>query len=160
MTGLDVTSLPYRPNVGVMLVDAHGRVFTGQRLDRDRDAWQMPQGGVDPNEAPRDAVLRELEEETGVTAALVRIEAETDGWLTYDLPADLIPRLWNGQYRGQKQKWFLMRFLGTDRDINIATEHPEFSAWRWCEREALLDSIVPFKHDVYAEVLRQFEEKL
>lgn len=116
----------------------------------------MPQGGIDPGETPRQAALRELQEETGVPSSLVEILAETSGWLLYDLPPELVGKVWKGRYRGQKQKWVLMRFLGTDTDVNIETEHPEFSEWHWLPSERLVESIVPFKRTVYAQVLDEF----
>lgn len=160
MTDASHAHLPYRPCVGVMLANADGHVFVGQRIDRDQNAWQMPQGGVDPGEEPRAAALRELWEETGVSADKVTVEAETEGWLRYDLPADLVPRIWNGRFRGQEQKWFLLRFHGTDADVNIATAHPEFSEWRWLAPQDLVAAIVPFKRDVYARVLEAFGDRL
>ena len=160
MTPEEIKKLPYRPCVGVMLVNATGEVFVGQRLDRDTEAWQMPQGGGDPGEDPRDAALRELEEETGITRDLVRVEAETAEWLPYDLPHDLVPRIWKGRFRGQEQKWFLLRFQGRDDQVKIQTEHPEFSEWRWLEADAMLEGIVPFKREVYARVLGEFGELL
>jgi putative (di)nucleoside polyphosphate hydrolase len=160
MTPQDIAKLPYRPCVGLMLRNAEGEVFVGQRRDRDTDAWQMPQGGVDKGEDPRDAALRELWEETGITSDLVTIEAESERWLPYDLPHDLVPRIWKGRYRGQEQKWFLMRFRGRDKQVNIATEHPEFTAWRWLAPDALVANIVPFKRDVYVQVLKEFETYL
>ncbi|WP_299847091.1 RNA pyrophosphohydrolase [uncultured Roseovarius sp.] len=160
MTPDQIAQLPYRPCVGVMLVNNDGHVFVGQRIDNDAAAWQMPQGGIDPGEAPRDAALRELWEETGVPADLVTIEAETDGWVPYDLPLELVPRIWKGRFRGQEQKWFLLRFQGLDADVNISTDHPEFSEWRWLPPEDLVDNIVPFKRDVYISVLKQFGELL
>ena len=153
MTPEDIAKLPYRPCVGVVLVNAEGRVFTGQRLDFKSDAWQMPQGGIDPGESVEEAALRELWEETGVTADKVRIEAVTEDWIPYDLPHDLVGKLWKGRFRGQEQKWVLMRFLGTDADVNIEMEHPEFSEWTWMPVDALIDNIVPFKREVYARVL-------
>lgn len=156
MTPEEIAKLPYRRCVGVMLVNAGGHVFVGQRIDNDTAAWQMPQGGIDPGETPQVAGLRELWEETGVTADKVRIEAEMSGWLTYDLPHDIVPRIWKGRYRGQEQKWVLMRFLGRDQDVNIATEHPEFSEWRWLPPVELEANIVPFKRAVYAQVVSEF----
>ncbi len=160
MTPEEIARLPYRPCVGVMLIDGRGRIFAGQRRDSDVAAWQMPQGGIDEGEKPRDAALRELREETGVTADKVTPLAKTEGWLTYDLPADLAGRVWGGKYRGQRQRWFLYRFTGTDADVNIATAHPEFSEWRWVTRGELLAGIVPFKRAVYAEVAAAFADHL
>jgi len=160
MTPEEIEKLPYRPCVGLMLLNAAGEVFVGQRLDRDYEAWQMPQGGVDPGEDPRDAALRELEEETGITRDLVKIEAESAGWLPYELPRELVPKLWKGKYRGQEQKWFLLRFNGTDDQVNIQTAEPEFREWRWLAAAEMLDGIVPFKRDVYARVVEEFGEFL
>jgi putative (di)nucleoside polyphosphate hydrolase len=120
----------------------------------------MPQGGIDKGEKPRAAALRELWEETGITADLVQILGKTGGWLHYDLPPDLLGKVWGGKYRGQRQKWVLMRYLGTDAQVNIATEHPEFSAWKWIGADDMLASIVPFKRDVYAAVIAAFAGQL
>ena len=156
MTPEEIAKLPYRPCVGVMLMNAEGHIFVGQRKDRFEEAWQMPQGGVEKGEAPREAALRELWEETGVTADLVEILAESAQWLPYDLPTDLVPQIWKGRYRGQEQKWFLMRFDGTDEQVNIETEHPEFSTWRWQDPAHLVERIVPFKRAVYEKVVEEF----
>lgn len=160
MSPEEIEKLPYRPCAGVMLVNKDGLVFVGQRKDRFTEAWQMPQGGIDDGETPRDAALRELEEETGVPPALVTIEAETNGWVPYELPRDLVPKLWKGRFRGQQQKWFLMRFHGSDDQVNIFTEHQEFSQWKWMPADELIDSIVPFKRSVYETVLSEFGERL
>ncbi len=160
MTPEEIKKLPYRPCVGVMLVNGEGHVFVGQRIDSEVAAWQMPQGGVDEGESPREAAFRELWEETGVTADLVTVEAETQGWVTYDLPYNLVPKLWNARFRGQKQKWFLFRFHGTDSDVNIVSEHQEFSEWRWLPPKELPGAIVPFKRAVYESVLSEFAETL
>jgi putative (di)nucleoside polyphosphate hydrolase len=158
MTPGEIALLPYRPCVGLMIVSRAGKVFAGQRLDSPGPAWQMPQGGVDAGEDPRAAALRELWEETGITADKVDILAETRDWIPYDLPAHLVARLWKGRYRGQKQRWFLLRFLGGDADIDIATGHPEFSRWTWLAPEELLDRVVPFKRDTYRRVIEEFRD--
>ncbi|MBU6394512.1 MAG: RNA pyrophosphohydrolase [Sphingomonadales bacterium] len=154
----DPAGLPYRPCVGVMLVNGEGRVFVGQRIDsKEGDAWQMPQGGIDDGEDLHPAALRELEEETGVTADLVTILAESREEYLYDLPDNLIGKLWGGRYRGQRQKWLLVRFNGADEQIRLdAHSHPEFLAWRWVEPEQLPDLIVPFKRRVYRQVVEEF----
>ncbi|MTJ82132.1 MAG: RNA pyrophosphohydrolase [Telmatospirillum sp.] len=147
------TSLPYRSGVGLMLFNPQGLVFTARRIDTP-DAWQMPQGGIDEGETARQAVLREMKEEIGTDQA--EILAETADWISYDLPADLVGKVWKGRYRGQRQKWFALRFTGRDCDIDIRTEHPEFDDWRWTRFDQLLELIVPFKRDLYRAVVREF----
>jgi len=147
--------LPYRLGVGVVLLNADGLVFVAKRIDTPGDAWQMPQGGIDADEDPREAVMRELDEEIGTNNA--EIIAETEDWLTYDLPKDVRKKVWKGRYRGQKQKWYAMRYLGKDADIDLNThKHPEFSDWRWAEMRQLPDLIVPFKRDLYLDIVDAF----
>lgn len=152
----DHDHLPYRPCVGIMLVNVHGKVFVGQRLDNKVEAWQMPQGGIDPGEDARTTALRELGEETGIETHHVEIIARAKEEHFYDLPQELIGEIWGGKYRGQRQVWFLARFLGTDEDVNIKTRHPEFRAWRWAEPETLPELIVPFKKKLYRDLLQEF----
>ena len=150
----------YRRGVGVMLLNAAGLVFVGRRIDNPSDAWQMPQGGIDEGEAPWPAALRELEEETGIAPHLVERIAACPERLRYELPAELAPKFWGGRWIGQSQDWFLCRFLGQDSDIELATEHPEFSHWQWVEPAALPGLIVPFKRALYEAVLERFAEHL
>lgn len=152
--------LPYRPAAGVMLLNPANKVFVAQRIDTTLEAWQMPQGGLDEGEDAEAGALRELEEETGISPRLVRIMARADRELLYDLPEDLIGKLWGGRYRGQRQSWFLARFLGRDEDIDLETPHPEFRAWRWAEPADLPHLIVPFKKTLYEAVLQAFAEHL
>ncbi|HEX8532849.1 MAG TPA: RNA pyrophosphohydrolase [Allosphingosinicella sp.] len=156
----DKESLPYRPAAGVMLLNREGKVFVAQRLDSTLEAWQMPQGGLDEGEDAEAGALRELEEETGIRPEHVEIIARTPGELTYDLPDDLVGKLWKGKWRGQRQSWFLCRFTGTDEDVNIATAHPEFRAWKWAEPAELPAMIVPFKRRLYEQLLDAFSEWL
>jgi len=146
----------YRRGVGVMLLNAAGKVFVGARIDNSDDAWQMPQGGIDEGEEPWATALRELEEETGIPPQLVERVAQCAGRLKYRLPDELIGVIWKEPWVGQDQDWFLARFLGTDRDINIQTKHPEFREWKWIEPEQLPELIVPFKRDLYRRLLREF----
>jgi putative (di)nucleoside polyphosphate hydrolase len=145
----------YRAGVGVMLLDRRSLVFVGRRIDTAGENWQMPQGGIDKGESPRQAARRELKEEAGTDKA--EILAESAGWLTYDVPREIAGRLWRGRYRGQVQKWFAMRFTGEDRDIDLKTHHPEFDAWKWIAPAELPRLIVPFKRQLYLDVLREFE---
>lgn len=149
-------SLPYRPCVGVMLFNREGLVFVGKRIDQTVEGWQMPQGGIDGEETPIEAGFRELEEEIGTRNA--QFLRELDEWLAYDLPQHLLGVALHGRYRGQRQKWVAMRFLGDDSEINIATEHPEFAQWKWLAIEALPRLIVPFKRDTYAKVISSFRD--
>lgn len=150
-------ALPWRPCVGVMLINDTGQVFAAQRIDSEAPAWQMPQGGIDAGEDAREAALRELQEETGIAPERVQVLAETPDWLRYDLPAEIVPRIWGGRFRGQQQRWFLLRFLGDDSEIDIhGREHPEFSAWRWISADRMLAEIVPFKRGIYEQVVATF----
>jgi len=152
--------LPYRPCAGIMLANSDGKIFVGQRLDSapETDAWQMPQGGIDDEEDAQDAALRELFEETGIAGHLVDIIARSRDEHFYDLPDDLIGKIWGGEYRGQRQHWFLMRFKGTDADVNIETDHQEFSRWQWIAPNNLPQLIVPFKRRLYENILAEFTD--
>ncbi len=160
MTEAEIRALPYRPCVGIVLMNRDGAVFAGQRIDNPDGAWQMPQGGIDADEEPVAAALRELAEETGAPAHAVEILAETPGWITYDLPVDLAPRLWKGRFRGQAQRWFLMRFVADDSLIDIGRPNPEFCAWRWAPPEDLIELIVPFKRATYRAVFDAFRDRM
>jgi putative (di)nucleoside polyphosphate hydrolase len=143
-----------------MLINQAGLIFAAQRIDSPVAAWQMPQGGIDEGENPGIAALRELQEEISVTPDLVAPLAESRDWLAYDLPPAMVPNIWKGRYRGQKQRWFLMRYLGRDEQIRLDTEHPEFSEWRWIDADTMLAEIVPFKRDTYAAVIAEFRDWL
>ena len=149
----------YRACAGIVLFNRAGLAFAGRRTDTRPAAWQFPQGGIDPGESPEKAALRELAEETGTRRATI-VHA-TDGWLTYDLPGELRTRMWGGRYRGQAQRWFLARFLGEDRDIDIAAgDPPEFDAWRWMPLSDVAAQIVPFKREIYARVEAAFADRI
>jgi putative (di)nucleoside polyphosphate hydrolase len=149
---------PFRPGVGIVLLNAHGEVFVGRRIDHERGGWQMPQGGIEPGETPEEAARRELREEIGTDN--VDVIAESRGWVRYALPPHLVGRAWNGRWRGQQQKWFAMRFLGIDSEINLETAHPEFSAWRWAPAAWVPEMIVGFKQRLYELVLGGFDTVL
>lgn len=157
---LGPAGLPYRPCAGVVLINRDGLVFAGQRIDNPGHAWQMPQGGIDKGETPREAAIRELGEETGLPASSVEIIAEADDWVYYDLPDELMGKVWKGKFGGQCQKWVLMRFIGDDAQVNIATEHAEFDRWAWMRADDLARKIVPFKREVYAQVFAAFRDHL
>lgn len=161
----DPSTLGYRPCVGIMLVNQTNHVWVGNRIDSVPEGggpwWQMPQGGIDEGEDPEGAARRELREETAVTS--IEFVAQTPDWLTYDLPDHLIGKMWGGRYRGQRQKWFLARFLGSESEIDIGepgAPHTEFREWRWCVPEELPTVIIPFKRGLYTEVLRVFRPLL
>lgn len=155
----DFSTLPYRPCVGVMLLNDKGQVFVGERIDTP-GAWQMPQGGIDPGEEPQEAALRELWEEIGVTSDQVEVLAQTTDWHTYDLPDHLLGKVWKGKYRGQKQLWFVLRLTGPESAINIETDHPEFVQWKWSNAAELVSDIVPFKRDIYEALVAEFSDHL
>lgn len=147
--------LPYRLGVGAMIFNDQNHVLVGKRIDNPGPAWQMPQGGIDAGEDPGIAVWREIEEEIGTVNC--KIIAESKAWLTYDIPEELRATLWGGKYRGQKQKWYAMRFLGNDSEINLAAHHkPEFSEWKWAEISNIPDLIVSFKRDLYVQIVNEF----
>ena len=151
----DPKALPYRRGVGIVLLNPRGLVFVARRIDTPAEAWQLPQGGIDKDESPSLAAFRELKEEIGTAKA--EILDQTPDWMSYDLPVELVPRVWNGRFRGQTQKWFAMRFLGHDTDIDINTKHPEFDAWKWAQIDSLPRAIVAFKRTLYVELVRQFK---
>ena len=148
--------LPYRNGVGIVVLNNENKVFVAKRIDNPKDFWQMPQGGVDAGEDFLKAAYRELEEETSIKS--VKLIRELDGMITYELPERLLGIIWKGKYRGQKQKWFLMRFTGEDKEININTHHPEFLDWKWIELDQLTKVVVDFKLHVYKEVQKKVEK--
>ena len=150
--------LPYRPCVGIVLINDRGEIFIGQRADTRPDAWQMPQGGIDDGEDPLSAGLRELAEETGVTAC--EVIAVTPDWLTYDFPSGMVRKGIKARYRGQKQKWVLARFTGTEADIDLSGHSAEFNAWQWAGSDQVLRLIVEFKRPVFQAVINHFAQHL
>lgn len=151
----DYEYLPYRIGVGLMIINEQNKIFVGRRIDSKVDLWQMPQGGVDKGEAPHDAALREMLEEIGSNKGV--IIAQSNHWYSYNIPKNLIAKFWDGTYCGQTQKWFLIRFQGTDEDINLTYYKPEFNNWRWISPTELLDIIVPFKKKLYNAVMEEFK---
>ena len=153
---LEYSKRPYRPCVGIMLINDNGHIFGGQRIDNRAEAWQMPQGGIDAGEDVETACFREMREEIGTNKAdILSIHPE---WLNYDIPLPLADRLWGGRYRGQSQKWVALRYTGQNSDINIATEEPEFFSWQWMSPADLIQLAVPFKRPVYEDIITQFAQ--
>ena len=149
-----VTSDQYRPGVGIVLLNTRGEVFVGRRADRKEDAWQMPQGGIDKGETPQQAAMRELKEEIGTDEA--DVIAESRRWFQYDVPAELAPKRWAGRWKGQRQKWLVILFRGTDEDIKLPSNYPEFDAWRWIPVKDLPELAVSFKRQLYLDVIGEF----
>ena len=153
---LEYSKRPYRPCVGIMLINDNGHIFSGQRIDNRAEAWQMPEGGIDAAEDVETACFREMREEIGTDKAdILSIHPE---WLNYDIPLPLADRLWGGRYRGQSQKWVALRYTGQNSDINIATEEPEFFSWQWMSPADLIELAVPFKRPVYEDIMTQFAQ--
>ena len=150
----------YRPNVGMMIINQKKEIFVGKRIDHPSNFWQMPQGGIDAQEIPSIAALREMNEEVGIKKNKVDLLTESKDWYYYSIPSDLAKTLWKGKYKGQRQKWFLYKFKGTDKDINIHTEHPEFSNYKWVTKDFLVPNIVPFKKKIYEKLLLEFKDYL
>ena len=148
--------LPYRNGVGIVVLNKDNKVFVARRIDNPKNFWQMPQGGVDKNEDFLTAAFRELDEETSIKS--VELIKELDGFITYNLPDHLLGIIWKGKYKGQTQKWFVMRFIGEDSEININTKHPEFLEWKWVELSEITKLVVNFKLDLYQEVQRKVEK--
>ena len=153
-------SKPYRPGVGLMIVNKDKKIFVGSRIEASKKySWQMPQGGIDEGETAEQAALRELYEETGIKS--VRIIAQTPNWYYYDVPERMVSRLWDGKYRGQKHKWFLLEFFGDEKEINLkAASHPEFSKWQWVDLKNLVSIVIPFKRRLYQEIILSFTKFL
>ena len=150
----------YRPNVGMMIINQKKEIFVGKRIDHPSNFWQMPQGGIDAQEIPSIAALREMDEEVGIKKNKVDLLTESKDWYYYSIPSDLAKTLWKGKYKGQRQKWFLYKFKGTEKDINIHTKHPEFSDYKWVTKDFLVPNIVPFKKKIYEKLLLEFKDYL
>lgn len=149
----------YRRGVGMVVINHEKKIFIGQRFDKDKAAWQMPQGGIDNDETPEQACLRELGEETGILSNYKIID-KTKNWYSYDLPRNLQKKLWRGKYKGQVQQWFILDFFGNDTEINIKTKHPEFKNWKWANKEELMKLVVPFKRELYENTFTEFSKFL
>ena len=152
----DLNQLPLRSGVGIIILNKYNKVFVAKRLDNPKNFWQMPQGGVDDGEEFLKAAYRELEEETSIKN--VELIKELDGTLTYELPSHLLGIIWKGKYRGQKQKWFLMKFIGEDNEINIKTKNPEFLDWKWVDIDQITDVVVDFKLHIYKELQKKVKK--
>ena len=150
----------YRPNVGMMIINNQKKIFVGKRIDHPSEFWQMPQGGIDSQEKPEVAALREMEEEAGIKKNKVKLICQMPNWYYYSIPKDLAQTLWKGRYKGQRQKWFLYEFKGKESDINIQTKHPEFSDYKWVTKDFLVPNIVPFKKEIYTKLLEEFKNYL
>ena len=147
--------LPLRIGVGIILLNNENKIFVGKRIDNPKKFWQMPQGGVDNNENFLEAAKRELEEETSIKS--VKLIKELDSWLEYELPKNLLGKIWQGKFRGQKQKWFVMKFIGNENEINVKTKNPEFLAWKWIEPSKLTDVVVDFKFNIYSKIKQELK---
>ena len=148
--------LPLRVGVGILLLNKKNKVFVGKRIDNPEKFWQMPQGGVNTNENLTDAAKRELEEETGIKS--IKVIKELHEWFEYYLPKKLLGKIWQGKYCGQKQKWFIMKFLGNEDEINVKTKHPEFLEWKWIDLDKITDVVVDFKLHIYAEIKKEVKK--
>jgi len=157
---MDYNPKDYRPNVGMMIINSQKKIFVGKRLDHPSDFWQMPQGGIDGKENPEVAALREMEEEVGIKKNKVKLLSQLQDWHYYSIPEELALTLWKGKFKGQRQKWFLFEFHGSDKDINIHTKHPEFSDYQWVGKDFLVPNIVPFKREIYSKLLEEFKDYL
>lgn len=150
----------YRSGVGILLVNQNKKIFVGKRIDNQSDSWQMPQGGIDVGEDEDAAMFRELQEETGISSQFVKIIKKSDNYFYYDLPYKLQKKFWGGKYLGQRQRWYLLEFLGDDSNINITTQEPEFSEWKWVEKVDLINLIVSFKRELYQQIISEFTDFL
>ena len=150
----------YRSGVGILLVNQNKKIFVGKRIDNQSDSWQMPQGGIDVGEDEDVAMFRELQEETGISSQFVNIIKKSDNYFYYDLPYKLQKKFWGGKYLGQRQRWYLLEFLGDDSNINITTQEPEFSEWKWVEKVDLINLIVSFKRELYQQIISEFTDFL